>query len=464
MSYIQRKRSDKSRSVRGRRLGVLAVCICVGGLLTQVGSPAAAQSPRSARASAAATVPPVIKSYAKYADAKLGKANPKLAPVVIGFATNGGGSITPLSDQTVAAAQGGVTLINKYLGGVDGHPLQLSVCYVKNSEEEGAGCADQFVNNSKVVAIAYGSLAVGADTIDNVVAGKKPIIIPLSFSGNDATAKNAYVLFPTGQLAFNTVGTFLKTGLHAKTAAIIYPQSAGEQSLAGSIKAGSVGIDAKVVGFNPTTLNVLGAMTAAGAQHADAVVGVALTTPANCEAFYKAASELGISQSKLVSFTDCLSPTMRSQYPGGDFPKGWYQIAEAGDNIIQNAVGKQYKAALQMLGAASHLSDPWWVSGISSMLTIDQFLNHIGYRHITPATVTQEAKKFNGPLLYGPPVVQCRKYSKLPNDCGDGASSSTTWVMGSTCATRSTSSRCRAWQRHMGFGRASSPRPKRLKR
>lgn len=375
----------------------------------------------AAVAPSANTVASSVDTFAKYVGVKPGKANPKLAPVTIGFAADGGGSIIPLDTQTVNAAQATVKYINNSLGGVDGHPLQLSVCMIKNSESEGAACADQFVNNSKVVAIDYGSMAVGANTIDSIVGGRKPIIIPLSFASNDATAKNTYVLFPTGQLAFNTVGTFLKVGLHAKSAVIVYPQSAGEEALAQSVDAGAVGIKTKVVGFNPVTLNVLGAMTAAGAQNADAVVGVALTTPANCLAFYKAASELGISESKLVSFTDCLAPGVQKQYPTGDFVKGWYQIAEAGDNILQNKLGMDYLGALTTLNASSHLSDPWWVAGFSGLLTIDQFLNRIGYAHISPKTVSAQAKAFKGPLLFGPPKVQCNKYAKLPNDCGDGA-------------------------------------------
>jgi branched-chain amino acid transport system substrate-binding protein len=412
---------EKRASVRVMRVALICGAVAAIGLIVGSSALAGKVAKPGGPTAVSAAVSPSVQRYAKYVGTRPGAANPKLAPVKIGFATDGGGSIIPLSTQTVVASQWAVNYINKYLGGVDGHPLQLSVCTIKNSESEGAACADQFLNDKKVVGLAYGSTVVGANTINSIVAGKKPLIIPLSFNPSDTTSKNTYILFPTGTLAFNTVGTFVSKVLHAKTMVVLYPDQAGEAGLASAIKDGAVGVKTKVVAFNPVTKNLLGAMTAAGAAKADVVVGSALTDPGNCLAFAKAASQLGINASKLLTFTDCLVPSVRKQFPGGDYLKSWYQIAEAGDNLVLNADGKNFLAALTAFKLQSHLTDPFYVAYFSGFLTIDKWLNAIGYSKVSPQTLAAQAKAFKGPLIHGPAVIQCDKYSKLPNACADGA-------------------------------------------
>jgi hypothetical protein len=150
-------------------------------------------------------------------------------------------------------------------------------------------------------------------------------------------------------------------------------------------------------------------------------VGSALTDPGNCLAFAKAAAQLGIKPSKILTFTDCLIPDVRSQFPGGDYMKSWYQIAEAGDNLVLNEAGQNFKAALTAFNLQSHLTDPFYVAYFSGFLTIDKWLNTVGYDKTSPATLAEQAKGFKGPLIHGPTVIQCNKYTKFPNACADGA-------------------------------------------
>ena len=116
---------------------------------------------------------------------------------------------------------------------MDGHPVKVVVCNIKNSEEEGAACMNQFLNTPAVKTIDYGSLAVGSATEDAVNAGKKPIIMPFSFGGADNTSPHTYMLGATGQLSGNAIGTFAVDGpLHAKSVVIVYPEVAGSESVA----------------------------------------------------------------------------------------------------------------------------------------------------------------------------------------------------------------------------------------
>jgi branched-chain amino acid transport system substrate-binding protein len=375
-----------------------------------------------------------LSVYAAYTDSKPGHANMSLAPIDIGFSMDGGGSIPPQdSGEDQTAVETFVKYINDYLGGVDGHPIDVVVCDVKNSEEEGAACMDQFDDTSAVKTIDYGSLAVGSATEDAVNAGKKPIIMPFSFGGADNTSAHTYILGATGQLSGNAIGTFAVDGpLHAKSVVIVYPEVAGSESVAqgealGARKAGAA---VKLVGFDETTENVLGALAAADASSAQAVISASLTTAANCIAFYKAAADLGISQSKMIGQTDCTSygQSVTSQYPGGHYPEIWYQRGQPLDDLLLplDTAGREFQAVvIGMGGTELDFENYAWVNEFAGIMTDDRFFNQIGYSGVagpdSAALLEAKVSTFRGPIPMGPPTIECGKYRLLPADCADGS-------------------------------------------
>jgi branched-chain amino acid transport system substrate-binding protein len=397
-------------------------------------SAAASGSSSSASGPAVAGWAQALAAYAAYTGSKPGAADMSLPPIDIGFSMNGGGSIPPQdSGEDQTAVQTFVNYINKYLGGVDGHPVGVVVCNVKNSEEEGAACMNQFLNTPAVKTIDYGSLAVGSATEDAVDAGKKPIIMPFTFGGADNTSPHTYVLGATGELSGNAIGTFAVDGpLHAKSVVIVYPQVAGSEAVAqgealGATKAGAT---VKLVGFDETTENVLGALAAADAQSAQAVITASLTTAANCIAFYKAAQNLGISQSKMIGQTDCTSydTSVTAQYPGGHYPEIWYQRGQPLDDLLlpYTPAGLNFKAVVTgMGGTLLDFENYAWVNEFAGIMTDDKFFNEIGYTALagsdSAALLEAKAAAFRGPVVMGPPTVECGKYRLLPADCADGS-------------------------------------------
>jgi len=370
----------------------------------------------------AAAAPAAVNFLAKYINSKPGKANPNLSPVYIGWATNGGGSVVPVNNTTVQVAQATLNYVNNFLGGVGGHPVKLAVCYVKNAEAEGAQCADGFLNNKKVSVINFGSLAVGAATLESTVAGAKPIIVGFSFNPSDVTNQNTYLMFTYVALAMNTWGTFGHDVLHAKTEAVLYPDQPGFQALAEGVVAGSKaeGINAKLVAFNPTETDLTGALVAAGGTSADMISPI-LVTQSNCLSFYNAVTKLNINPNKIVGFFDCQDATIKNQYAGGDYPKVWMGIAQSGDQYANNTQGKYFLDILKASGDQAQYINVWWSGMVGTVLTTVQWFNNLGYGHITPNAMSQQAKKFKGPLFLGGPIVTCGKYKKYPNSCGDGA-------------------------------------------
>lgn len=375
-----------------------------------------------------------LQAYGAFTGGKPGHANMSLPSVDIGFSMDFGGSIPPQdSGEDQTAVEAFIGYINDYLDGVDGHPIKVVVCNIKNSEEEGAACMDGFDNNPLVKTIDYGSLAVGSATEDATNNGIKPIIMPFTFGGADNTSKHTYVFSATGQLSGNAIGTFAVDGaLHSKSVVIVYPEVAGSEEVAQgeALGASKAGAKVKLVGFDETTENVLGALAAANAVSAGAVITASLTTAGNCIAFYKAAADLGIPQSKMVGQTDCTSfpQSVTSQYPGGHYPEIWYQRGQPLDDLLTplDTAGKEFLAVVTAMGGTYlDFENYAWVNEFGGMMVDDRIFNEVGYAALSgpnaSALIEQKALAMKGPIPMGPPIVECDKYSKLPADCADGS-------------------------------------------
>ena len=355
-----------------------------------------------------------------YICGKAGAANPKLAPVKIGWVNNQDGSIVSNGPEATAAAQLAVDWINKFAGGIGGHPLDLDTCFVKNAEEEGLACAQQFLADPKVDVISYGSVTTGAATINSTVHAKKPIIEGFAQNPSDVTNPGTYVLFVAAPIDFYAWGSVARDILHAKTAAVLYAQGSGFQADAQAVLTGlqSVGVKTKLVGYNVTTSDLTGALTAAGAKTAGMIAPIG-GTPANCISIKKGLDTLGVSASKVVANFSCALDSEKAGY-GGDIPKWLFGEAQSGDALTNSTVGVQYRKALAAFKATSNVPDVWYSGMFGTIMTIAQFMNRIGYANLSPAALAAQVKKFRGPLLLGQPKVQCGKFPAYPANCGDG--------------------------------------------
>ncbi|HEY1777728.1 MAG TPA: ABC transporter substrate-binding protein [Solirubrobacteraceae bacterium] len=404
----------RSRLLRPRIAVAAAVLAGSLGALVAVGG---------STATATATPPGGwITNFVQYAHGKPGAANPKLKPAVIGWSSNNsGGTVVSVGPEASAAAELAVKWINKYADGIDGHPLELDQCIVKNAEEEGLGCAQGFLNNKNVDVISFGALSVGAQTIDHTVNGKKPIIQGFSLNNSDVITPNEYILFAPGPFAVYGIAQYAKQYLKAKTAAIIYPAEAGLIENAQGLKLTdtAAGITSKLVSFSPDTTDLTGALTAAGAQTAGYVM-LDITDSAQCLAAAKAATTLGINPNKVIEFDQCDQPTIKSQYPGGDYPHWTAQLSQSGDPLIKDPTGTAMLKAFTQFGQQANINDDWYSGMWGQIFTIAQFMNEIGYNKLSPAAITAKAKAFKGPLLEGGALLHCGKYRSVPAACSDG--------------------------------------------
>ena len=269
-----------------------------------------------------------VTDYVEYIGGKAGKADPNKSTIYIGWLNQQGGQ-----QEIGAAATDGadlaVKVANEQLGGIDGHPVALKKCFIKNAEEEGTTCGQKLGNDKDVVAINVGGVAIGIQPFYSTIGGKKPVVVGVAVTPVDGVQDNATVLFGDATHVLGPFGTYAKDKLGAKTAALVYPNIAGITDGAAALDKGlkAAGVEVKKVGYAQGQTDLIGPLTAAGAQNADIVIPY--SDASGCVNQAKALKQLGITDAKkIVSAPLCLNPTV-SEGLGGDYPIWTYAIASS---------------------------------------------------------------------------------------------------------------------------------------
>ena len=365
--------------------------------------------------SAATTAPAAVTDYVKFVGGKKGKANAKLSPIVIGWINQQGGQVE-IGPNATPAAEIAVKYTNDSLGGIHGHRLVLKECFIRNTEEEGTKCGQAMANDKRISVVLIGGLVIGNQSLYAALGGKKPIVGSVVVLPVDEQQKNEFALFGSGSSVLSPYGTFARDTLHAKDAAVVYPQVPGIAEnatvIANALK--KAGISAKQVGYDPNATDLVGPLTAAGAQNAD--VTVVQSNAAGCVGMAKALQQLG-SKTKVLTNPLCLDPEVAKGL-GGDYPKWIYAIAsslgfDTGDKSVPPA-----RAVFKKYGKLILTNDPWFIA-FGQTLTVVKWLNAIGPGKITPSAVTKQARAFRGPVPLGAPQVQCGKDKTRPAVCND---------------------------------------------
>lgn len=353
----------------------------------------------------------------EYTGGTAGAADDSLDPVTLGWFNMQGGPLGfPAGTE---GAQAAVDYINTELGGIDGHPLQLSTCFVVGSEQEGNACGLQFANDDAVKAVLYGTAIVGDQALQSVLQGSKPILMANSISPVDAGSENVYIYNGNPSSIFGGLTTYLVEVLEAKTVSLIYPQDAqsqaGAEVLTTALKAS--GVTVKSVGFDPATTNLTAAATAAGVLDTDAVVPLVSFPPA-CVAAATAFKTLNVTAPVVSTGSFCFGPDV-AQGLGGEAPL-WKQlstqsnVADSSDPDVAAYIEQSAQAGLsEDLQNDSNAALAW-----SLVMTAARFLNAAGGESATAETIATEAAAFTGPMLLGPAKIACGTYAAQAGLCG----------------------------------------------
>jgi branched-chain amino acid transport system substrate-binding protein len=371
----------------------------------------AAASATTAAASGGATA---VTDYAAYVGGS-GAADSSMTPIKIGYISQEGGPVQvgPTNDDGVKIA---IKFINEQAGGIGGHPLELTTCYINSTEEQGQQCGQKMANDKDIVAVIEGPIVVGAESMFSAL-GDKPVVQGVSVNAVDPVQKSADILYGGAQYILAPYATFARDTLHAKSAALVYPEGAGADiPAAGQASAfKAAGIPIKVVSYPANTPDLTVPLLAAGAQNADVVMPV--INPNDCVKFEKAIQQLKIPDEKVLASPICLTPTTLQGLP--DFPKWIYAIASSQTFDTSDPGVPPYQKILKDQGQDKLIGDPWVNVGFGQALTLAKWLNGAGADNISPATISEQSHAFAGPLALGSPVIKCGKYPEAPAVCND---------------------------------------------
>src|SRR6476469_1497214 len=396
------------RSAAGTPLGRLAIVLGAVAVALAVTVPIGLSS-GSARGP--------VTNYVTYTGGKVGKANARLSPVVIGAINTQGGQVL-VGPGWTNGIKSAVQDVNRYLGGVQGHPLVVSYCFTTSAEEEGTKCGQRFANDRRIKVVEFGAVAVGNQSFYAALGNNKPTVGGVELLPVDAQRRNGFALFGTNDSVLGPWGTFGKDILHAKSASVVYVQIPGidhgaqveKQSLE------SAGIKTTMVGFAPTATDLTGPLTAAGAQNADMIVPQ--SNAAGCVNIAKALESLGKSKTPVVSNPLCLDPAVPAGL-GGDLPKWIYGIASSlGFDTTDPAVAP-FVRGLKLVGQPKLAADAWVIVAWGQVLTTVKLMNKIGWNKVTSANFAAKIRAFKGPQALGAPSLHCAKYPSEPAACND---------------------------------------------
>jgi branched-chain amino acid transport system substrate-binding protein len=359
-----------------------------------------------------------VTDYLAYVGGKAGTADTGKEAVGLGWVNVEGGAVS--FPEATFAAKAAVKYVNDKLGGVGGRPLELRTCAVAGAEEEGQKCGQRLVNDRSVVAIGVGNLFVGNTTFTSVVNGQKPVLAGVGTGPAMSSAKNTFLLFGDLAHVFGPWGTYARDTLKAKTVALVHTNTPGDQIASTAVREGleRAGLKVKTAGFDAQATDLLGPVTAAGAQTADMVVPI--TSGQGCVGVAKALKQLAVTR-PVVATPICLSADV-AQGLGGDLPEWTYGIAQTlpADTAAPDARAFMETSARYGLGAADAakvFSPLAW----STVLTFVKAANAAGADTLTSEAVTEQLKKFNGPVIMGAPGVSCGMYPDAAAVCNDRA-------------------------------------------
>ena len=381
-------------------------------------SASATTSPSSAGANTATAFAGSVTNYQQFVGAS-GAANSSLAPVTIGWVNEQGGPPSQTFPQATLAAQATVKFINSQLGGVHGHPVKLSTCFIAAVEAQGTTCGDQMVNTKGVEAIAEGIDAVGNASMYGVVNGAIPTLVGVSADPADDTGKNVFELEGSGTSATVAFGPFLRSQYpNDKTIAIAYQNLPGAVPISQAIQksAQASGFTVTMIPYSSTATDLIAQAT----QMEQAQITVPDCGFVDCPLMAKAMSEIGATKPALSVplWTDLPGVA----FPGGDLPH-WI-AGEATANLAspQDPGVAAYDTTIEANGlSAANAINPFSGIAFGSLLLAAKVMNTIPFSSLSPAAVTAALKSYTGPIPLGPGTINCSGtlYPADPNSCSD---------------------------------------------
>ncbi|MGA9856533.1 MAG: ABC transporter substrate-binding protein [Solirubrobacteraceae bacterium] len=298
-------------------------------------------------------------------------------PYVFGLINDETGPVTfPEARQAEIAA---ASYVNNYMGGINGHPIQLADCIGDTTAPTSARCANELVAKHPMAIL--GAADTGTPAAETVYARAGLAYLGgIPFTPVEQNAPNS-VQFWSISLGDNAAASvYAAKSLGAKSADVLYfDNSQGKVAGLGVIppvmKAAGI-TKVKTVGIPPTTPDPSSVVATVIADHPDVVY---VDIPNNCGVVLKDLKSLGYT-GKIVGIDPCTSPPAISSSAGA--AQGMYVATPFQIGLPQF---NTFVTALKKYGAPGTAIDGVSEAGFATVLNVRNALNTIKG---TPTTKT----------------------------------------------------------------------------
>ncbi len=314
-----------------------------------------------------------------------------------------------------------VAFVNKELGGAAGHPLEIVPCKVSVAED-GAKCGAQLANDSSIAMVITGTLLYGNKELYDALNGKKPVIIGNGLTTDDFTTPAGQAFTAGSPGVIPGMGGFITEYLpDVKSVAVIASNNPAGQAAATLLfkpTMDKAGISTTVVGVDDTATaaQVQSAVTAAGAETADAVV--LLVTIQQCINVYDSLAALGINPTVVATglcFGTPMTDHLKEAGVGGDVPDGWYfggygysYFTPDLDSGMLTYVTKVQEYGKPAPGASTLEYTGFAGPSFANIMTAAKFFNEIDGA-TDYASIDAKIRGFKGPMMLQVGPLDCGK-------------------------------------------------------
>jgi branched-chain amino acid transport system substrate-binding protein len=365
-----------------------------------------------------------VGTLLKYTGGKEEKADPSLSPITIGWVNEEGG--VPSFPEMTAGAKAAVYVVNEELGGIDGHPVELTECTLQ-SEEDGQKCATQLLN-AKVPVAGFG-IGVGGDaSFFQAIDGKIPVVLGVAGTPSDLTSPNTYNLSGGGPATLYGMSVNVAKDHPEKVALLSTDDPASKTSMGTFIEPllKEQNVDFNKTVFFPatvTTPQMVSAIQASGAAEADAILAN-FGSPAQCLEAYEALTQLGIEKPVTIA-SICNGPEFVESTPNGPAEE-WAQFGTHVNPRIENPETLAFKEVMKAAGQEEYVYTGFSPDAMSDVLSIVKFANALGPENLTPGGFEEQIEKFKGPafMLIGDLDCANPPNSETPTVCGNATEGS----------------------------------------
>lgn len=353
-------------------------------------------------------------------------ANPATgSPIKIGFASPETGAVSfPGGRKGAEAAE---EYINKDLGGINGHRLQLEFCDVQNSVQATQACGQKFASD-KSMPFALATLNVfGNAGLDAAMkAAGKPVLGGVGITPSDLSDPNAYWVYAGNPAAYGAIGDVVKAeAAKGGVDHLSVIHNDGDQSTINGLKtvqqhlAGSTQMIKAAVA--PNAADYLSSISAAKVTN-NSVLELAILNPTACLAAAKDLDKLGIHPKLVLAAATCVTQDMAAANP--KLFEGWY-FDVAVQNVFSEKADnppsvKEYIAAWKKYGSGTLPSDADMGFGVT--MSMYKILKAEKVTKVTPDSVTAAIKAYKGPVPLSSGSLDCPGPAPTPSMCNAGVS------------------------------------------